>query len=817
MSPEISAEDIEIIQGFIEESSEMIEQLEPTIIELGQIPQDAPNWLDTINSIFRLFHSMKGSAGFLEFQHISSAAHSAESLLDLVRSRKITLQPEHVDLLCQACDFAKDALGYVGEQFSDAGMAEAATDLSARLKDASQRALQGGGAGPPPAQADPVRSQAEQPPAPARSESPAPVPVALSAAPPPAASAPAPADAMDMLITPEMLEAYVKEGEELLDKAEQGFLSWNEISSSPEIVSGLFRNIHSFKGNSGFFGFRDLERLAHAMETALDLFRGGEALLGEHPENIFLELIDVLKATVAVIASGGGGAVPGLEDHLARLQGVTHQPLGEILVKKGIVTPKVVEQALRVQGNARAQGEQQRPIGEVLVAMGQATEPQVREALTQQGIAMPPAAAKAAPPSPATPAKKAVAPPTPGAPSPQMPEGGDRKKLVQRQDIRVDLDKLDSLINLIGEMVIAENMLIHNPDLEGMELENFNKAAQQMSKLVRELQEMAMMIRMIPVSGLFKRMIRLVHDLSAKSGKKVDLLLDGEQTELDKTVIETITDPLVHLLRNSMDHGLEPPEERLGVGKPEVGRLTLSARHEEGEVWITIEDDGRGLNREKILAKAVAKGLVSGDGSDLPDEVIYNLIFQPGFSTADKVTDISGRGVGMDVVKQNLLKIRGKVDVHSKPGEGTRMDLRIPLTLAIIDGMLVRVGGSKCILPILAIRESFCPRPDDVTVTPDRQELIQVRESFYPALRLHDVLGQEPDSRRLEDGILVVLENHGTCVCLLVDEILGQQQTVIKGLSKYIGTPPGISGCTILGNGEVCLIADVGGLVEMVK
>ncbi|OQX18683.1 MAG: chemotaxis protein CheA [Desulfobulbaceae bacterium A2] len=784
MSPAASSEDIEIIQGFIEETSEMIEQLEPTVIELGQIPQDGPDWLSTINSIFRLFHSMKGSAGFLEFQHIASAAHSAESLLDLIRSGKITLCAEHVDLFCQACDFAKEALVQVGEQYSDAGMAAAAGDLSARLKEASQRAL-GGTEAPPPAAAA-AKTPADDPAVPAAA-------TPAVTAPPAAASA-----GLEMQITPEMLESFVREGEDLLDKAEQGFLSWGEISSSPGVVSDLFRNIHSFKGNAGFFGYRDLERLAHAMETALDLYRCGEALVGEQPENVFLELIDVLRSAVTAIAGGAAGAIPAIDDHLVRLQGVTRAPLGEILLKQGVVSARALDQALHVQVNARAQGENQPPLGEVLVAMGQISEPQLHEALAQQGVP-PPAGPAAAPP-----AARAT-------------EGGDKKKVVQRQDIRVDLDKLDSLINIIGEMVIAENMLVHNPDLQGLELENFNKAAQQMGKLVRELQEMAMTIRMIPVSGLFKRMIRLVHDLAAKSGKKVDLQLEGEQTELDKTVIETINDPLVHLLRNSMDHGLEPPEERRAAGKPEVGQLKLWARHEEGEVWITIEDDGRGLNRDKILAKALSKGLISGDGSDLADDAIYKLIFQPGFSTADKVTDISGRGVGMDVVKQNLLKIRGKVDVHSTPGRGSRIDLRIPLTLAIIDGMLVRVGGAKCILPILAIRESFCPQPDDVTVTPDRQELIQVRDTFYPALRLHDVLGHEPDSRRLEDGILVVLENHGSGICLLVDEILGQQQTVIKGLSKYIGTPAGISGCTILGNGEVCLIADVGGLVDMVR
>jgi two-component system chemotaxis sensor kinase CheA len=270
----------------------------------------------------------------------------------------------------------------------------------------------------------------------------------------------------------------------------------------------------------------------------------------------------------------------------------------------------------------------------------------------------------------------------------------------------------------------------------------------------------------------------------------------------------------VHLLRNSLDHGLETPEERVAAGKPEKGVVKLSARHQEGEVWITVEDDGRGLNREKILAKALSKGLVSGTGEDLSDKEVFNLIFQPGFSTADKITDVSGRGVGMDVVKQNLEKIKGKIDVASRFGQGTRIDLRIPLTLAIIDGMLVRVGEAKCIVPLLAIQEIFRPTSEAITVMPDGLQLVRVRDKFYPVKYLYRILQEEPASTEVCDGVLIVLEYQDNNVCLLVDEILGQQQTVIKGLSEYLGNVNVASGCTILGNGEVCLILDVATLTE---
>jgi two-component system chemotaxis sensor kinase CheA len=754
MTDDLSSDQIEIIVDFVQESQDMIEQLEPTIIELGQ---DADP--DTINAVFRLFHSMKGSAGFLEFNHITNVAHSAENLLDMVRSGKLELRPEHVNMLCESCDFSKEALEHVAETYSDEAMAEQAVQMVEKLQD-----LMSADSGDAT-----TTAEAEQSPEEIREE-------AGTAEQESAADE----DDFTLDITDEMVDRYIQEAEELLEAAEEGLLEWEKDPDNSEALAMIFRNIHSFKGNSGFFGYANLEKLSHSIENVLDIIKNGGKFSVDNAYEVLLNAVDALKDSVAGLATHGGkDHVEDLEHHIEALQDLPAPRLGELLVKQGIVKEEDVESVLSIQ---------KKPLGEYLVEMGKASREDIEKTVQTQKsekkeITQPERKAKAAPPA-------------------------------KRQDIRVDLAKLDNLINLIGEMVIAENMLIHNPDLEGMELENFNKAAQQMTKLVRELQEMAMIIRMIPVSGLFRRMIRLVHDISAKAGKKVELKLFGEGTEVDKTVIETITDPLVHLLRNSMDHGLEPPEERLAAGKNETGTIKLSACHEEGEVWITIEDDGRGLNRDKILAKAIQNGLVEGDGSDLPDKYVYNLIFQPGFSTAEKITDISGRGVGMDVVKQNLEKIKGKIDVSSVPGQGTIMKLRIPLTLAIIDGMLVRVGDVHCIVPVLAIKEAFRPEADGITTTPDNQELVRVREAFLPVVKLHELLEVEPDSRELVEGILIVLEHQDRYVCLQVDEIMGQQQTVIKGLSEYIGNVHGCSGCTILGNGDICLILDVGSLVE---
>lgn len=405
--------------------------------------------------------------------------------------------------------------------------------------------------------------------------------------------------------------------------------------------------------------------------------------------------------------------------------------------------------------------------------------------------------------------------------SPSMPgtggarEGGARWSM-GRSDIRVDLEKLDVLINLVGELVIAESMVTRNSDLEGLELDGFERSAHNLRRIISDLQDLALSMRMIPLSRTFRKMIRLIHDLSARSHKKVRLELIGEETEVDKTVIEQIADPLVHIIRNSVDHGIEPPQERKQAGKPETGRITLQAKHEGGEVIIRVSDDGQGLKPARIREKAVERGLISED-AQLSEEQIQRLIFEPGFSTAARISDVSGRGVGMDVVLSNLERLKGHVDLRSQPGKGTTLILRIPLTLAIIDGMLVRVGRVCYTIPLLSIRESFLPEPAQITVTMDGQEIVRVRQDLIPVVRLHRLYNVEPEREALEEGILVNVASGGKQVCLFADEILGHHQTVIKGLPDYVGASRGISGCTILGDGEVSLILDVGHLINMAE
>jgi two-component system chemotaxis sensor kinase CheA len=319
---------------------------------------------------------------------------------------------------------------------------------------------------------------------------------------------------------------------------------------------------------------------------------------------------------------------------------------------------------------------------------------------------------------------------------------------------------------------------------------------------------------MIPLKSTFQKMARLVRDVSAKVGKKVRLEISGEDTELDKTVIEEIGDPLVHIIRNSVDHGIEPQEERLTKGKPADGHIRLNAFHRSGNIVIEIEDDGKGLSKDKILRKAIEKGLVEENAS-LSDQQVYNLIFAAGFSTAEKVTDISGRGVGMDVVKKNIERLRGKVELTTEEGKGTKTIIKLPLTLAIIDGMIVQVGDEKYIVPMLSIEESIRPRKEDVSTVQQRGELINVRGDLLPMVRLHNLYNVKPKKTDPWEALILIVEGEGQRCGILVDDLIGQQQIVIKSLGEQFHNVKGVSGSAILGDGRVGLILDVGGIMSI--
>ncbi len=781
--------DADLLQSFVEEGRESLDEVEPMLIELGQSVErgDEPD-PEILASIFRLVHSFKGSSSFLELTTVTSVTHQGETLLDLFRKGKARITPKCTDLLCRTLDLLRLLLERIEETMSDAGLEDEAAKITRELETAVERISSGDGASCSDSgevgTGDNVQIDGDLGPAATGAQSP--VADDWGADPEPADAA-GPEDAADdtmgspesgpgegefpeIEITGELRDKFVQEADELLDQAEGALLAIEKKpDNATEIVADALRCLHSIKGNAGFMGLAEIERLSHRSEEALEGMSAGAVECSQGNIATLLEILDVLRDAVADVSGGGRGAISAVD--------VLVELVGEMLPKA------------EPEPSVPAQPD---------------TAPEQSDKAGQGNY-------DAEKTQPGSTAKSSN--PRPGQSSGQAPV----HKKITRRDIRVDITKLDALINLVGELVIAEAMVTRHPVVAEAENESLERAVHLLRRISSDLQDVAMSARMIPLAATFRKMIRLVHDLATKSGKKIELELLGEDTEVDKTVIEQIADPLVHIVRNACDHGIEPPADRVAMGKSETAQVTIEGRHEGGEVWIIISDNGRGLDRGKILAKGIERGLVEGDGEELTDEQVFKLIFEPGFSTADKVTDISGRGVGMDVVKKNIEKLKGKIDVKSELGKGSKFILRIPLTLAIIEGMMVRVGDARYTIPLLTIRESFRPTREQVTITPDGQEVVRVREDFFPIVRLHQVFQRGCDSEELHEGILVLVDGDGESIALLVDEILGQQETVIKGLSHFIGQARGISGCTILGDGQVSLILDVNGLVEMAR
>ncbi|GAA0076501.1 chemotaxis protein CheA [Clostridium sp. CTA-5] len=391
-----------------------------------------------------------------------------------------------------------------------------------------------------------------------------------------------------------------------------------------------------------------------------------------------------------------------------------------------------------------------------------------------------------------------------------------KTKSVYKQNlISVDVNKLDVLMDLVGELVISEAMVTKNPEISGLQLDSFNKAARQHRKRILDLQDVVMSIRMVPLALTLNKMTRLVRDMSQKLNKETELEIIGQETEVDKNIIEHIADPLMHIIRNSMDHGIESPEERIACGKQAKGKITIEAKNTGGEVFINIKDDGRGLNKDKILKKAQKNGLLKNIETDMTDKEIYSMIFLPGFSTNENVTEFSGRGVGMDVVVKEIEKIRGTVTVDSIEGKGIITSIKIPLTLAIIDGMTMKVGSSAFTIPVKSIRQSFIIKKEDLIKDINNKEMIIIRGECYSILRLHELYNIKTDVVNIEDGIVIMIEDQGKTRCIFVDSLIGQQQVVIKPLPDYIKRVQGISGCSLLGDATISLILDISKVINL--
>ena len=389
------------------------------------------------------------------------------------------------------------------------------------------------------------------------------------------------------------------------------------------------------------------------------------------------------------------------------------------------------------------------------------------------------------------------------------PQAGDAGGTGKQGIISVNISKLDKLMNLVGELVTSESMVSQNPDLDGLQLDNFNKAARQLQKIIHELQDVSMSVRMVPLSLTFQKMHRIVRDMCRKLGKEVNLEIIGEETEVDKNIIEQITNPLMHLIRNSVDHGIEMPEDRANAGKKRSGTVTLEAKNESGDVWIIVKDDGKGLNKQKIYEKARRNGLTAKNREELSDKEINQFILAAGFSTNETVTEYSGRGVGMDVVVKGIENVGGSVTLDSTEGQGMQIAIKIPLTLAIMEGMIVNVGETNFVIPITSIKESFKANENYIITEVNDEAIIMIRGEPNPIIKLRDRFSLNSKAENYFDGIMIMVENETHRVCLYVDAILGQRQVVVKPLPAYIKEVKGISGCTLLGDGSISLILDV--------
>ncbi len=634
---------------------------------------------------------------------------------------------------------------------------------------------------------------------------------------------------------------YFEESREGLDAMEAGLLALEGGSADPEVINSVFRAAHSIKGGAATFGFEKMAALTHVLETLLDEIRAGKRALAASAVDAMLGSVDVLRALLAEADQGRPADPAAVEAVHQRLQRELGQPGTPAAVVAAEPEPEGWDIAFAPAPSLFMSGNDPLRIIRELEHLGPLEVNARLEKLPEFGALDPleaciawdlglrgkvprsaiddvfawvvddceldirPQVAEAADAVANAPAADAATSPGNGPVAAAAPAGGEAES-----SIRVSVDKVDALINLVGELVITQAMLKQvSGGMDPAQAERLFAGLELLERNTRDLQEAVIGVRMLPVDAVFRRFPRLVRDLSTRLGKQVRLRTLGEGTELDKGLIEKIADPLVHLVRNSIDHGLELPDARKAAGKDETGTITLAASHQGGHIVIEVADDGRGLNRDKILAKATERGLAIPDNPS--DAQVWDLIFQPGFSTADEVTDLSGRGVGMDVVRRNIQALGGEVQLESNAGRGTRVVIRLPLTLAILDGMVVSSGGEILILPLTHVLEALQPQAEDIRSVAGNGRVLRVRGEYLPLLSLSGTFGFGQGSA---ESLVVVVEGDGQKLALQVEELVGQQQVVVKNLEKNYRRVPGISGATILGDGRVALIVDVGALAR---
>jgi two-component system chemotaxis sensor kinase CheA len=572
-------------------------------------------------------------------------------------------------------------------------------------------------------------------------------------------------EAYSLAQDPELLSDFVLESREHLAAIESRSLALEQDPGNAEAIHSIFRAFHTIKGLAGFLELDAVREVSHNVETVLDLARNGKLSITSHVIDMVLESADYLKVCVNGIESRlHGHEAPAVPDNTALLERVRS-------LMNGGADPQVCVQPTAAP-RAAEPAEPHEPAGRAATTGPRELEP------------------------------------------PAVPSAGRPQNLPsEAKAVKVDTGKLDYLVDMAGELVIAQSMVRHDPELAALKSPKLQRNLAQLARITSELQKTSMSMRLVPIGQLFQRVARQVRDLSRKMGKPADLEISGEETEIDRTIVEELADPLMHMVRNSLDHGIEDPEGRAAAGKNPIALIGLRACHQAGHIVIEISDDGRGLDSKRILAKAMEKGLVASP-ENFSESDAFHLIFEPGFSTAVKVTDVSGRGVGMDVVRRQIQKLRGHIEIQSRAGQGATFTLKVPLTLAIIDGLVVGVGAERYIVPLFAVHEMFRPAADALFTVQNRAEMVMVRGNLLPVLRLYRKFGVRPRSEDPCKGLLIVAEGEGHNFCLMVDELIGKQEAVIKSLGDTFKNIVGIAGGAILGDGRVALILDLAGLIK---
>lgn len=799
---------------YVFETTSLLEQLDQILMKTENESSFAE---EDINEIFRTMHTIKGSSAMMGLENMSKLAHAIEDMFYIIREDHpvISSMETLYDIIFSASDLLKAEIENLQEdEYTPTDFTEQMTkieDFAAVLKGAAP--ADGAAAADAPA---------------ASSETAAPAPAAAPTV-PEAASAPVSGSGLTTVkvffeddCKMENLRALLVINRISENCAELEYIPEdienNGDTAKTIIKDGFLVKFRPAQGASTDSIMETIRTTANVKSCEI-IERGSEAAAGTAGDAVttvrvhFDDDCKMENLRALLVVNNVRDVCENVTFEPADIE--DNAETSRVIVEEGFVVhfksdkPQMVLQVIEGTPSVKSYVVEESPAAPKEAAPAQASAQPAQAATSAQ----PAPAKKAEAPKPA--AKKAEAP----KPAADNGAAGAAKGGVKQSLISVNLNKLDVLLDLVGEIVITEAMVTSNPDLKGLKLDNFQKSARQLRKLNSELQDAVMSMRMVPISGAFNKMTRIVRDMKVKLGKDVELIFEGEDTEVDKSIIDQLNDPLMHMVRNSMDHGIEDNvEDRIAAGKSPKGKITLSAYNASGEVIIVIADDGQGIDPEKVLAKAERNGILTKPANEYSEKEILNMIMLPGFSTNEQVTEYSGRGVGMDVVKKNIEKIGGSVSVDSKFGQGSNFVIKIPLSLSIVDGMEISVGSSIFTIPINSIRNSFKVQPSQLVKDTTGKEMVMVYGECYPLIRLYQLYDLKPNTENIFDGIVILVETDGKSACIFADELIGEQQVVLKPFPAILGNynikQYGMSGCSILGDGSITIIIDVSNVIS---